>query len=302
MFAAIKEALGTERLESTGRGGGGCINEGEVFKTDKGQIFLKRNSKSKAREMFDGEFESLKAIVATGTVKAPTPHLVVDNPAGGAVLVMEYLDMHGLNRQSGALGEQLARMHLHNIKKLEKFDESHVGGGEESKPVTQFGFSVPTCCGYLPQDNTWNDDWVVFYTRKLQEQLTMIEKDYSDREARELWSKLQRKIPEYFKDLGVKPSLVHGDLWSGNAAETADGPVIFDPASFYGHHEYDLGIAGMFGGFSRKFWDGYHSVIPKAPGFSNRHKLYQLFHNLNHWNHFGSGYRSGSLHLMRTLC
>lgn len=59
--------------------------------------------------MFDGEFESLKAIVATGTIKAPTPHLVVDNPAGGAVLVMEYLDMHGLNRQSGALGEQLAR-------------------------------------------------------------------------------------------------------------------------------------------------------------------------------------------------
>lgn len=51
MFAAIKEALGTERLESTGRGGGGCINEGEVFKTDKGQIFLKRNSKSKVNNV-----------------------------------------------------------------------------------------------------------------------------------------------------------------------------------------------------------------------------------------------------------
>lgn len=59
--------------------------------------------------------------------------------------------------------------------------------------------------------------------------------------------------------------------------------VIFDPATFYGHHEYDLAISGMFGGFNLSFYDAYHKVIPKAPGFENRHKLYQLFHYLNHW-------------------
>ena len=50
--------------------------------------------------------------------------------------------------------------------------------------------------------------------------------------------------------------------------------VMFDPACFYGHHEYDLAIAGMFGGFTRQFYDGYHSIIPKAAGFELRHKLY----------------------------
>ncbi len=59
--------------------------------------------------------------------------------------------------------------------------------------------------------------------------------------------------------------------------------VIFDPASFYGHHEFELAIAGMFGGFTRKFYDAYHSLIPKALGFAGRNKLYVLFHYLNHW-------------------
>ena len=59
--------------------------------------------------------------------------------------------------------------------------------------------------------------------------------------------------------------------------------MIFDPASFYGHHEFELAIAGMFGGFSKQFYDAYHKLIPKAPGFAIRHKLYTLFHYINHW-------------------
>lgn len=48
---------------------------------------------------------------------------------------------------------------------------------------------------------------------------------YGDSEARSLWSSLKLKIPEVFKDVpDIKPSLLHGDLWSGNAAETDDGP------------------------------------------------------------------------------
>ena len=59
--------------------------------------------------------------------------------------------------------------------------------------------------------------------------------------------------------------------------------VIFDPASFYGHQEFDLGIASMFGGFPNAFWQAYHSVIPKEAGWQKRNELYQLFHYINHW-------------------
>ena len=47
---------------------------------------------------------------------------------------------------------------------------------------------------------------------------------YGDTETRSLWSRLQLKIPEFFKGMDIKTSLLHGDLWSGNAAETEDGP------------------------------------------------------------------------------
>lgn len=45
----------------------------------------------------------------------------------------------------------------------------------------------------------------------------------------------------------IKPCLVHGDLWIGNTgtmcntADTGGEPVIFDPAAFYAHNEYELG-------------------------------------------------------------
>ena len=59
--------------------------------------------------------------------------------------------------------------------------------------------------------------------------------------------------------------------------------AVFDAASFYGHHEDDLGIAGMFGGFGAGFYKAYHKLIPKKPGHEERIKLYQLFHYMNHW-------------------
>lgn len=112
---------------------------------------------------------------------------------------------------------------------------------------------------------------------------------------------LQRKIPQFFTDVEIVPALLHGDLWGGNVAENAEGPIIFDPSSFYGHSEFELGIAGMFGGFNNAFYSAYHEKIPKAPGFEKRNQLYQLFNYLNHWNHFGGGYRGSSISVMKSL-
>ena len=161
----------------------------------------------------------------------------------------------------------------------------------------RFGFDSETCCGFLPQGNLWREDWVDFYTEKLEEQI----KRQEDRELKTLWIKLRPRVPKLFSGIEVFPSLLHGDLWGGNVGQVGDDPVMFDPASFYGHHEYDLGIAAMFGGFTSEFYLAYHKYIPKAPGFERRNELYQLFHYLNHWNHFGGGYRSHSLSLMGSL-
>ena len=72
----------------------------------------------------------------------------------GSLLVMEYLDMSRCSAQA-ALGRQLAELHLHNTGR---------GAGQR---VDSFGFQVDTCCGFLPQANTWAADWVQFYTNKV---------------------------------------------------------------------------------------------------------------------------------------
>ncbi|EEC08540.1 ketosamine-3-kinase, putative [Ixodes scapularis] len=301
MDALLKEALGTTKLRATGRGGSGCINQGECFETDSGYVFIKRNSKDRARQMFDGEFAALTEILKTNTVRVPTPIAIVDNPEGGAALAMEYVEMRHLSKHSAQLGEQLASMHLHNERVRER---SHGGSvhNQQEDFVEQFGFHTTTCCGYLPLDNSWNGDWVEFFCRqRIDHQIRVAQEKYRDREAAELWTQLVHKVPGLFQDIDVAPSLVHGDLWGGNVAEHAGGPIIYDPAAFYGHAEFDLSIAKLFGGFDAAFYSAYFKVIPKAPGFEKRLDLYQLFHYLNHWNHFGGGYRSSSISTMKRL-
>ncbi|MEE6506733.1 hypothetical protein FKM82_007828 [Ascaphus truei] len=324
MEALLMKELESSVVKASGHSGGGCISQGQSYATDSGLVFVKINHKSEARRMFLGEMASLEAILRTDTVKAPRPIKVIDQPGGGALLVMGHLDMKSLNSHSATLGEQLACLHLHNQRLREKQTKESgiVGkytllgrkrgqnkatqgkgpGQSDLQHVDRFGFHAVTCCGYLPLVNDWQEDWVTFYTRqRIQPQIDMIEKSSGDREARELWSQLQLKIPEMFTDIDIVPALLHGDLWGGNVAEVESGPVIFDPASFYGHSAFELAIAGMFGGFGGSFYSAYHAKIPKAAGFDKRLKLYQLFHYLNHWNHFGSGYRGSSLSIMRSL-
>ena len=93
-------------------------------------------------------------------------------------------------------------------------------------------------------------------------------------------------------DAAIRPAILHGDLWSGNAGVDANlgTPVIYDPSSFYGHGEAELGMMHMFGGFTRECFDAYHDVVPKSePYYEERMQLYQLYHQLNHALLFGGG-------------
>ncbi|XP_037666550.1 fructosamine-3-kinase isoform X2 [Choloepus didactylus] len=278
MEQLLRAELRTATLRAFGSPGTGYISEGRAYDTDAGPVFVKVNRRSQARQMFAGEMASLEALQSSGQVRVPRPLKVFDLPGGGAAFAMEYLKMRSLSSHASKLGEQMADLHLYNQKLSEK-------SKKEQNTV-----------------NEWQDDWLTFFTRhRLQAQLDLIERDCADREARELWSQLQVKIPDLFCGLEIVPALLHGDLWSGNVAEDDAGPIIYDPASFYGHSEFELAIASMFGGFPRSFFSAYHRKIPKAPGFDRRQLLYQLFNYVNHWNHFGQEYRGPTLRTMRQL-
>jgi fructosamine-3-kinase len=180
---------------------------------------------------------------------------------GKAFILLERLDL----RRSGdyaALGRMLASLH------------------RQTGP--RFGWARDNYIGLAPQQNGWCDDWAQFWREKrMQPQL-----DWARSKGFHL------EIPELtlLKSHQPKPSLLHGDLWSGNAGFTAEGPVVFDPAVYYGDRETDLAMTELFGGFPAEFYRAYNEVFPLPPGYEKRKQLYNLYHLLNHLNIFGGGY------------
>lgn len=165
-----------------------------------------------------------------------------------------------------------------------------------------FGFDMDNTIGSTPQKNPWTSDWVTFFRdHRLGYQLQLAEELYRDFDIVEKGRRLLDKLPYIFRDVKVEPCLLHGDLWSGNiAADDSGAPVILDPACYYGHNEAEFGMSWC-AGFGSSFYDAYFKVIPKQPGFEKRRELYRLYHYLNHYNLFGSSYRSSSISIIQTF-
>ena len=215
--------------------------------------FLKEAAAERA-DAFAAEADGLEAL---------RPHIrvpaVLDRGIrhGKAFILLEPLEL----RRGGdfaALGRMLAALH------------------RQTGP--RCGWSRDNYIGLSPQQNGWCDDWTEFWR---------------ERRLRPQFERAGLKC-EFFEELlknhRPQPSLLHGDLWSGNAGFTAEGPVVFDPAVYYGDREADLAMTELFGGFPREFYRAYDEAFPLAPGYEKRKHLYNLYHLLNHLNLFGGGY------------
>ncbi len=96
---------------------------------------------------------------------------------------------------------------------------------------------------------------------------------------------------DFLQEHNPVPSLVHGDLWSGNASTTKDGKgIIFDPAVYWADREVDLAMTKLFGGFSNEFYVAYKNTWPLNESAKRRVNIYNLYHLLNHANMFGGSY------------
>ena len=103
--------------------------------------------------------------------------------------------------------------------------------------------------------------------------------------------KLSEKLAGLFHGYQPQASLLHGDLWGGNAAaDQHANPVIYDPACYYGDREADIAMTELFGGFGAEFYAAYQAEWPLDAGYKVRKTLYNLYHILNHLNLFGRGY------------
>lgn len=262
--------------------GGGCINRALVLESGAQRYFVKLNSVERL-PMFEAEAEGLREIAATNTVRVPLP-VCGGVAANQAFLVLEYLPLRGADAQAQErLGRELAQMHR--------------------AAARHFGWRRDNTIGSTPQPNASADDWVAFWReQRLGFQLGLAADNGYGGSLQHDGGKLLDRLPAFFRDYRPVASLLHGDLWGGNAAATDTGvPVIFDPAVYFGDREADLAMTELFGGFSARFHAAYREAWPLDAGYRVRKNLYNLYHVLNHLNLFGGGYRAQAQQMIERL-
>ena len=199
----------------------------------------------------------------------------------------EWIDVDADPTTAGAgtgmtLAQKVAKLHL---------TEASPPSGQK---VPMFGFPMSTYCGSTPQKNDWCVSWAHFFAEnRLRSICRIIEQNHgTDAELERLMDRLiTAVVPRLLGNgrlggkRGIKPVLVHGDLWEGNKGKgkfgNVDGiePVTFDPSSCYAHSEFELGLMRMFGGFSAGFFNEYHHIVPKTEPkkeYGDRMTLYEL--------------------------
>ncbi|MCR5586216.1 MAG: fructosamine kinase family protein [Lachnospiraceae bacterium] len=260
--------------------GGGDINDANCLKLSNGElVFVKSNSITN-KDFFVAEATSLNAIESTNSIKVPKLLFRgADSTSGKAFLAMEFvIEAPRVHNFSEKFGQSLASMHNADTS-------SFVSRGK-------YGFDTNNFIGATKQLNRPKDSWTDFFREcRIEPQFMMAEK-YFDKTSIKKIIKLLDKLPDLLIE-PKHPSLLHGDLWSGNYIVGSDGEAwLIDPAVYVGHAEADLAMTELFGRFPTAFYESYSFVNPIEPGYEDRRDLYNLYHMLNHLNLFGSSYHS----------
>lgn len=271
------------RLEVVKSVGGGSIHRATQLKDEASEThyFLKSNA-SDAAEMFATEARGL-SLLRDASSRQDAGLFIPRTIASGktateAWLLMEYMsEVRPSPENWFEMGAGLARLHR---------DDGQLNG--------QFGLNHDNFIGSLPQHNTtltgnWSD---FFINHRLRPQFRMAANSgrYNAGTAEE---RLYNWVRDHFPS--APASILHGDLWGGNAmfVKLTDGriqPALFDPAVYVGHAEADLAFTRLFGGFHQAFYDGYASVSPFDAGLNERRDVLNLYPLLVHVNLFGGGY------------
>ncbi|AMQ54928.1 fructosamine kinase family protein [Algoriphagus sanaruensis] len=261
------------RLKSAQLIAAGNFNQGIHLLTSSGDFFLKLNFDHE-RNILQKEAEGLEFLTHSTFLKIPQTF------GQGRVedynyLLTEFISSGRPNSEYWEdLGFGLANLHLNHHK--------------------HFGLDSDNFIATLTQKNIQLDNWIDFFIEnRLEPQLG---KAYFDglipldfvKKFQSIYPQLDSIFPK------EKPSLLHGDLWTGNVLCTTSGsPCLIDPAVYFGHREMDLAFSRLFGGFDAKFYDAYESLLPLEPGFESRMGIYNLYPLLVHLNLFGTAYLPG---------
>jgi protein-ribulosamine 3-kinase len=254
--------------------GGGCINETYRINFGNRQLFCKVNSATKFPQLFEKEANGLGLIAQQNVIKVPG---VIDrfDTNGQQVLLLEWINERERNESFWKkFGEQLAELH-------------QIANG-------YFGLDEDNYMGSILQSNQQSGNWIDFFIRQRLQPLTnkCLSQKLLNPKHQIQFECLYKQLPVIF-DKEQKPSLLHGDLWSGNFMCDQDhDPVLIDPAVYYGHPSIDLGMTTLFGGFHSIFYEAYHYHSPFPSNYKEQWEVCNLYPLLIHLLLFGRSYLS----------
>lgn len=158
--------------------------------------------------------------------------------------------------------------------------------GVHGTTAERFGYEIDNMIGGLPQVNTWTRSWGEFFAED-RVRVHLADPAVPDHLVRRLERACDGPLQDLLDEHRPVPSLVHGDIWSGNII---DGAYLIDPAVSFSDREVELAFMAVFGGIPSAMWDGYLESWPLADGWEQRRPALQLHHLLVHVRLFGGGY------------
>lgn len=254
---------------------GGDTHESYIIKDATRRYFVKTRRYDDTQQL-SHEAEGLNELHKTQTVLVPQVichGITKDSDPNIEYLVLSHIRfVEPSHDDYFTLGQKLASLHLVNA-------------------YTSYGWPHDNYIGANVQTNGRTASWADFFAEKRIG--SMLERLATTG----AWQQADGNI-DSIVDLGrhilslhqPHPSLLHGDLWAGNAGFCKKGPVLFDPAIYIGDAETDLAMAELFGGFPAHFFEGYQSTSPIEKNYALRKPIYQLYHILNHGLLFGAHY------------
>jgi fructosamine-3-kinase len=282
--AAIEQAVSAQegkavRIRNARAASGGCINQAYHVEFTSGlHLFLKYN-KSAPAGLFAREAEGLELLGSARSIRVPDVYCVT-----GGRATIPFLLLEDVSVSSSVAPEWENPLQL--------------GGGLAGVHRTtaeSYGLETDNYLGPTLQPNGWHVNWPSFFCEhRISYMLRLLEvRAVPASELRVFRDALPRMHAVLAQAEPEAPSLVHGDLWSGNVIAAATGhPVLIDPAVYFGDREVDIAMTRLFGGFDADFYAAYDEAYPLREGWQERQDIYNLYHLLHHSLLFGGSYLS----------
>jgi protein-ribulosamine 3-kinase len=305
----MKQALRLAGDMSSLRGwapvGGGMISQAARITSERGEYLLKWGGRG-LRRFFEVEARGLALLAAAGAVRVPkvlawhdpTP-TTDDQPP-----TTDYQEHRTENPSTTKYGLQAADEtgfillewlptppNADRVVAFEALGRQLAALHRATAPA--YGLDHDNYLGIVSQPNGWMGSWAAFFCdRRLRPQGELAGRNghLSGERALRLGRLLDR-VDTWLGGHTPPPALLHGDLWSGNVLLGPGGaPALIDPAVSYADRETELAYTALFGGFPETFYRAYDETWPLPDGWQERRMLYNLYHLLNHLNHFGERY------------